>query len=412
MPLTDVAIRSAKPADKLQRLFDGNGLYLEVSPSGGKWWRLKYRIDGKEKRVSVGVYPDVSLRAAREKCWTLRQQISAGIDPALVRRTTKIMARSAADNTFEAVAREWYLKFLPTWNTKHAENILSRLERFVFPIIGKRPTDQVEPPEVLHILQRIEARGTIETAHRVKTSIGQVMRYAVLTSRAKRDPTADLRGALTPPVVRHLAAVTDTDEIGQLLRAIRGYTGSFPVQCALRLSPLVFQRPGELRLAEWAEVDLDKATWEIPPERMKGRKAQKAVRGAHIVPLSRQAVVLLQELHRLTGHGRYLFPSIRTSTRPMSINSLTGALRRLGYDGQTMTVHGFRAMARTVLDEELSIPVAVIEAQLAHKVRDPLGRAYNRTTFLPQRRDMMQRWADYLDELETSSPAARIGGAR
>lgn len=407
MSLTDIAIRNARPADKLQRLFDGNGLYLEVSPSGGKWWRLKYRIDGKEKRLSIGVYPDVGLRDAREKSWTLRKQISAGIDPALTRKTIKIMARSAAQNTFEAVAREWHLKFLPTWNAKHAENILSRLERFVFPIIGKRPIAQIEPPEILHVLQRIEARGTVETAHRVKGAVGQVMRYAVLTARAKRDPTADLRGALAPAPISHFATVTNKDEIGQLLRAIRGYTGSFSVLCALRFSPLVFQRPGEVREAEWEEFDLDGATWEIPAERMKGRKAQKAARADHIVPLSRQAVELLEELHRLTGHGRYLFPSIRTSTRPMSINSLTGALRRLGYDGQTMTVHGFRAMARTLLDEELGIPVPVIEAQLAHKVRDPLGRAYNRTTFLPQRREMMQRWADYLDELEATRPAAR-----
>jgi len=402
MFLTDTTVRQTRPSEKTQRLFDGNGLYLEVSPSGGKWWRLKYRLNGCEKRLSLGVYPQVTLKDARTKTLALREQIAQGIDPGHARKVAKHLGELAATNTFQLVATEWFERFKSTWSDKHAENIWSRLKRFAFPIIGRRPATSVEPSDVLVIVRKIEQRGTIETAHRVKVAIGQVMRYAVVTGRAQRDPTADLRGMLTPAVVKHLAAIVAPKEVGGLLRAIDGYPGSFPVACALQFMPLVFQRPGEVRLAEWEEVDLENATWQIPSARMKRSKKLKASGESHIVPLSRQAVALLQNLHRHTGHSRYLFPCIRSSARPMSNATVNAALRRLGYDAETMTGHGFRAMARTILDEVLNVPPGIIEAQLAHAVKDTNGRAYNRTRYLAQRREMMQQWANYLDELRSA----------
>jgi integrase len=264
---------------------------------------------------------------------------------------------------------------------------------------------------VLEVLRRVEKRGALETAHRLHANVSQVCRYAVATGRAQRDVTADLRGALPPVQQEHMAAVTDPKQVAELLRSIDGYQGTFPVLCALRLFPLLFQRPGELRAAEWSEFDLDASTWEIPSERMKRTKQGKASGGAHIVPLSAQAVAILRDLHALTGNSRFLFPSVRTKDRPMSDNTINGALRRLGYDGDTMTGHGFRAMARTILDEVLGVPVAIVEAQLAHAVKDPLGRAYNRTAHLPQRREMMQRWADYLDQLKAGAEIIPITAA-
>ncbi|KHK49418.1 integrase [Ralstonia sp. A12] len=402
MYLTDVTVRQTRPSEKTQRLFDGNGLYLEVSPNGGKWWRLKYRIDGCEKRLSLGVYPDVTLKDARTRTIALREQIAKGIDPGHARKVAKHLGQLAAANSFQAIATEWFERFKSTWSDKHAENTWSRLKRFALPIIGRRPATTVEPSDVLAIIRKIEQRGTIETAHRVKIAIGQVMRYAVVTGRAQRDPTADLRGMLTPSMVKHLAAIVDPREVGGLLRAISGYPGSFPVACALQFMPMVFQRPGEVRLAEWSEFDFENATWQIPSARMKRAKKLKANGEDHIVPLSHQAVGLLQNLYRYTGHSRYLFPCIRSSGRPMSNATVNAALRRLGYDGETMTGHGFRAMARTILDEVLNVPPAIIEAQLAHVVKDTNGRAYNRTRFLQQRREMMQQWADYLDQLKGS----------
>jgi len=403
MPLTDLAIRSAKPDDKPIKLFDGGGLFLLLTPAGQRYWRLKYRVAGKEKLLALGVYPDVSLAAARKKRDEAREKLAAGVDPGEVKKAEKRTQRLNAENSFEAIAREWHAKYSPTWSEGHGERILRRLEIDAFPWIGGKPVGDLAPPDVLDVLRRVEKRGALETAHRLRANISQACRYAVATGRAQRDVTADLRGALPPVQVEHMAAITNPKQVAELLRAIDGYTGTFPVACALKLSPLLFQRPGELRAAEWAEFDLEGGIWEIPGDRMKRTKQGKAAGGAHIVPLSSQAIAILRELEALTGAGRLLFPSVRTKDRPMSDNTVNGALRRLGYDGDTMTGHGFRAMARTILDEVLGIPAAIVEAQLAHAVKDPLGRAYNRTAHLPQRREMMQKWADYLDRLKAGA---------
>lgn len=411
MPLTDTTIRNARPAAKPQKLYDGGGLYLEVAPTGGKWWRLKYRFGGKEKRISLGVYPDVPLKVAREKCTTARALLAAGTDPGEVKKADKRAQRLSAETSFEAIAREWHAKHAPTWSDSHAARILRRLEVDAFPWIGRKPVADLTPPDVLDVLRRVEKRGALETAHRLHTNISQALRYAVAIGRTQRDVAADIRGALQPVQKEHMAAITDPKQVAELLRAIDGYQGTFPVACALRLAPLLFQRPGELRAAEWTEFNLDGSTWEIPGDRMKRTKQGKAAGGAHIVPLSSQAVAILRELHTLTGAGRYLFPSMRTRERPMSDNTINGALRRLGYDGDTMTGHGFRATARTILDEVLNVPAAIIEAQLAHTVKDPLGRAYNRTAHIQQRREMMQIWADYLDRIKAGAQIIPIGSA-
>ncbi|WP_261535566.1 tyrosine-type recombinase/integrase [Burkholderia multivorans] len=403
MALTDLAVRNTKPAAKQQKLFDGGGLHLLVTPAGGKRWVLKYRFGGKEKSLALGMYPEVSLSDARRRRDDAREKLAAGIDPSDAKKAEKRAARLSAENSFEAVAREWHAKYAPIWSESHANRVLRRLEVDAFPWIGGTPVANLEPPDVLDALRRVEKRGALETAHRLQANISQVCRYAVATGRAKRDVTADLRGALPPVQTEHMAAITDPRQVAELLRAIDGYHGTFPVSCALRLAPLLFQRPGELRAAEWAEIDLDAGIWEIPSERMKRTKQGKAAGSAHIVPLPSQAIAILHELYAVTGNGRFLFPSVRTKDRPMSDNTINGALRRLGYDGDTMTGHGFRAMARTILDEVLGTPAAIIEAQLAHAVKDPLGRAYNRTAHLPQRREMMQRWADYLDDLKTGA---------
>ncbi|RQY25343.1 tyrosine-type recombinase/integrase [Burkholderia stagnalis] len=411
MPLTDTTIRNTKPAEKPIKLFDGGGLFLLVTPAGQRYWRLKYRAAGKEKLLALGVYPDVTLAVARRKRDEAREKMVAGIDPAEAKKAEKRSARLSAENSFEAVAREWHAKYGPTWSASHGARLLRRLEVDAFPWIGGKPIADLAPPDVLDVLRRVEKRGALETAHRLHANIGQVCRYAVATGRAPRDVTADLRGALPPVQQEHMAAITDPKQVAELLRAIDGYQGTFPVLCALRLAPLLFQRPGELRAAEWGEFDLDAGVWEIPSDRMKRTKQGKASGGAHIVPLPSQAIAVLRELHALTGNSRFLFPSVRTKDRPMSDNTVNSALRRLGYDGDTMTGHGFRAMARTILDEGLGVPAAIIEAQLAHAVKDPLGRAYNRTAHLQQRREMMQRWADYLEQLKAGAQIIPIGTA-
>lgn len=401
--LTDTAVRNAKPAAKPYKLADEAGMFLLVTPAGGKYWRLKYRFLAKEKLLALGVYPDVSLSAARKKRDEAREKLAAGTDPGESKKLDKRAARLNAENSFEAIAREWQKKYAPTWSEGHGARILRRLEVDAFPWIGKKPIADLTPPDVLDVLRRVEKRGALETAHRLHANVSQVCRYAVATGRAVRDVTADLRGALPPVQQEHMAAVTDPKQVAELLRALDGYQGTFVVSCALRLAPLLFQRPGELRKAEWAEFNLDAATWEISSDRMKRTKEGKAAGGAHIVPLPSQAVVILRELHTLTGTGRYLFPSIRSTSRPISDNTVNAALRRLGYDGDTATHHGFRASARTILDEVLGVPPVIIEAQLAHAVKDPLGRAYNRTAHLPRRREMMQQWADYLDTLKAGA---------
>lgn len=393
--LTDIKVKNAKGKVKPYKLTDGQGLYLHITPTSGKWWRFKYRFDGKEKLLSFGTYPEVSLADARDKRTDARKQVAAGIDPSKIRKAQKA-ARGQAENSFEVVTREWHGKFTPRWTPIHADTTIRRLERDAFPWIGARPINELKAPELLAVLRRVESRGTLETAHRVKTICGQVFRYAVATGRAERDPTADLKGALPPATQRHLAAVTNPKEVAELLRAIDGYQGSFVVKCALQLSSMFFVRPGELRHAEWSEFDFDTATWSIPAGKMKMKQA-------HIVPLSRQAVEVLMALQPLTGNGRYVFPGHRSSLRPMSNNAILAALRRMGYDKDEMTGHGFRAMARTILDEVLQIRPEFIEHQLAHAVRDPNGRAYNRTAHLDERKKMMQQWSDYLDGLKAGA---------
>ena len=396
MPLSDTAIRKAKPADKTQRLFDGGGLYLEITPAGGKLWRQKYRFGGKEKRLAHGTYPEVSLAEARDRRDNARRLLAAGTDPGEHRKAEKQAGEDRAANSFEAVAREWFGKFAPNWAASHAGKIMGRLENDLFPWIGSRPVAEIKAPELLRCLRRIESRGALETAHRVLQNAGQVFRYAIATGRADRDPSTDLRGALAPWKPQHYPAPTDPKAVGELLRAIDGYTGGNVVKAMLRLAPLVFVRPGELRQAEWAEIDLEAAEWNIPAHKMKMREP-------HMVPLSRQAIEILTDLQPLTGNRAHVFPGGHDPRKPMSEAALNAALRRMGYDKTTMTAHGFRAIARTLLDEELGFRPDYIEHQLAHAVRDPNGRAYNRTAHLAARRKMMQAWADYLDRRRTDT---------
>lgn len=391
MPLTDTAIRSAKPDVKPKRLFDGGGLYLEVSPTGSKLWRFKYRIAKREKRLAFGVYPEVSLKDARVKRDEARKLLASGVDPSVQRKAAELQSASG----FEAVAREWFAKFSPGWSEDHAERIIRRFERDIFPWMGARPIGEITAPELLTALRRVENRGVVETAHRVMQNCSQVFRYAVATGRAERDPTFDLRGALPPVRANHFASITEPKAIGELLRAIGGYKGSFITQCALRLAPLVFVRPGELRRAEWAEFDLDAAEWRIPASKMK-------MRVIHIVPLSSQAVSILRELHPLTSTGKYVFPGTRTKDRPMSENTVLAALRRMGYGTNDMTGHGFRSMASTILNEQ-GWNRDAIERQLAHAERDNVRAAYNYAEHMPERRKMMQQWADYLDKLRAGA---------
>ncbi|OPY67859.1 MAG: putative prophage CPS-53 integrase [Syntrophorhabdus sp. PtaU1.Bin050] len=390
--LTDTKVLKARSQEKRVTLFDGKGLFLLITPQGSKLWRFKYRYEGKEKLLSLGTYPEVSLSDARQRRDEARKQLAHGVDPGATRRAMK-QAKAEETETFEVIAREWHTKFTPTWTTGHAHTIMSRLERDLFPWVGARPINDIKAPELLAVLRRVESRGALESAHRIRTIAGQVFRYAVATGRAERDPSGDLKGALPQPGEKHHAAIIDPKEVAPLLRAIDGYQGSFVVKCALRLAPLFFVRPGELRNAEWVEIDLDEAVWNIPAHKMKMKQP-------HIVPLSAQAVEILTELKQLTGKSKYAFPSGRSFARPMSNNAILAALRRMGYDKDTMTGHGFRAMARTILDEVLQVRPDFIEHQLAHAVRDPNGRAYNRTAHLDKRREMMQLWADYLDGLK------------
>jgi integrase len=405
MKLTATAVRNARPGAKPVKLFDGGGLFLLISPRGSRWWRLKYRVDGKEKLISLGVYPDVSLKDARARRDEARKQIAAGTDPGAARKAQKASRLDRAANNVEVVAKEWFEKFATNWAPTYSSKVIARFEKDIYPWIGHRPIAEVTPREILEVLRRIEKRGALETARRALSECSQLFRYAVATGRADSDPTRDLKGALATPEVRHMASITDPTKVGELMRAIDGYSG-YPVsQAALRLAPLLFVRPGELRRAEWPEFDLDGATWTIPAARMKTRKQNPQ---DHIVPLATQALEILRELHRRTGNSRYVFPGVRTHERPMSENTIGACLRRLGYEKDQMTGHGFRAMARTILDEHLGFRPDVVEQQLAHAVRDPQGRAYNRTAHLAERRRMMQVWADYLDGLAAGGAVVPI----
>jgi integrase len=396
--LTEGRLRSAKPKDRPYKLRDGGGLYLLVTPSGAKQWRLRYRVGGRESMVSLGTYPATSLKAARAKRGTLRSALESGRDPAAERRAE----RDSRSNTFEAIAREWLAKqpFAPKTMTK----AVWTFEDLLFPYIGARPISALTAPELLGVFRRLERRGKHETAHRAKQRVGQVVRYAVATGRAERDPTADLRGALAPVTVTNRAAITDPREVAQLLRALHGYRGHPVVEAALKLAPLVFVRPGELRAAEWAEIDLQAAEWRIAAHRMKMRQQ-------HLVPLADQAVAILRDIRALTGRGRYVFPSPRTVERPLSDNAITAALRRMGYTGEQMSWHGFRAMASTLLNET-GYPPDVIELQLAHQERNEVRAAYNRAQRLEERRKMMQSWADYLDQLRLGTNVVPFRAAR
>lgn len=404
-PLTDTQIKKANPREKQYKLFDGGGLYMAVTPDGGKRWRFKYRFNGKEKLLSLGTYPEISLSEARRRREEVREQVANGIDPSEHRKATKAANAENAANSFEVVAREWIGKQKNKWTPANTEVVTRQLENNVFPWIGKRPIADLKAPELLTVLRRMEDRGILESAQRVRTICGQVMRYAIATGRAERDIAADLRGALTSPKKQHLAAVTDPSKVAALLRAIDGLEGTFIVKSAMRLAPLVFVRPGELRKMEWTEVDLDKAEWNIPAEKMKMKQP-------HLVPLSNQAVEILRELQPLTGSTRYVFHSSRSTARPMSDMAMLAALRRMGYEQGEMTPHGFRAMARTLLDEVLQFRPDFIEHQLAHAVKDPNGRAYNRTSHLDERRRMMQVWADYLEGLKAGAKVIPINQAK
>ena len=404
MPLTAPQIKALKPEPKAKKYADEKGLFLLVTPSGGKLWRLKYRFDGKEKLLALGAYPDVGLKAAREKRDEARKRIADGIDLGEHRKAIKAARAEAVGNSFEAVAREWFAKQSPGWVASHADKIIRRLERDIFPWLGAKPIADISAPDLLMTIRRIEARGRLETAHRALQNCGQVFRYAVATGRAERDPTGDLRGALPPVRETHMPAITQPTEVGALMRAIDGFKGTLIVHTALKLAPLVFVRPGELRKAEWSEFDLDKAEWNIPAERMKARRP-------HLVPLASQAVSILRDLQPLTGKRTHVFAG-RDPKKPMSDAAINAALRRMGYDTKTeITGHGFRAMARTILHEELGIERDVIEHQLAHRVPDALGAAYNRTKFIKQRKAMMQKWADYLDQLKKGADIVKLSAA-
>jgi integrase len=401
--LTMTEIRSARPREKAYKLFDGGGLYIEITPTGGKLWRLKFRHDGRENRLALGAHPDTTLKLARERRDDARRLLAAGVDPSGRRQAEKL----ATSNTFEAIAREW----LALQQKKLAPSTFAKavwtLETLVFPYIGLRPIAKVGPSDVLKVLRRIEGRGIHETAHRTRQRCAQVFRYAVQTERADRDPTTDLRGALAPVVSEHFAAITEPAKIGELLRAIDGYAGHAVTAYALRLAPLLFVRPGELRHAEWPEFALDghEPLWRIPAEKMK-------MRDQHLVPLAAQAVALLRELRSVTGRGRYVFPSLRSGSRPMSENTVNAALRRLGYSSDEMTGHGFRSLASTCLNEQGYHP-DLIELQLAHAERNQVRAAYNKAQRLPERRKMMQAWADYLDGLRAGAnvvPIRRLTG--
>ncbi|HOO50444.1 MAG TPA: integrase arm-type DNA-binding domain-containing protein [Alphaproteobacteria bacterium] len=392
IPLSDMKVQKAKSKDKPVTLFDGGGLFLMVTPTGGKLWRFKYRFDGKEKKLAFGSYPEISLLDARKRRDEARSQIAHGIDPGAVRKAQK-QAKIEETETFEIIAREWQEKFKSKWQEEYADKIMRRMELNVFPLIGLRPIKNIKAPELLAVLRRVESRDALELAHRIRNLCDQIFRYAVATGRTERNPAADLKGALIPVKEKHRAAITDPKRVGELLRAIDSYQGTFVVQCALKFAPLVFVRPGELRHAEWSEINFENAEWNIPASKMKMKEA-------HLVPLSRQAIEILRKLHTLTGTGRYVFPSERSSQRPMSENAILVALRIMGYPKEEMSGHGFRAMARTILDEVLQIRPDFIEHQLAHAVRDPNGRAYNRTAHINERRKMMQKWADYLDDIK------------
>lgn len=409
--LTPSEVKNAKPRATPYKLGDGGGLFLLVNPNGARWWRLKYRRPGtgKENLLSLGTFPEVSLKRAREKRDDARTLLADGIDPGSHRTAQKIATEARAANSFQVVALEWLETKSGAWVPENATRNRAWLTQHVFPSIGARPVEELEAPELLAMLRKLVARGTLNTAERVRGMLSAIFRFAIATGRAKRDPAADLRGALPSATKRHFAALTAPADVAELLRAIDGYQGSPVTFAALRLAPLLFQRPGELRAAEWSEFDLDAAEWRIPAARQKIKKADKENPRTppHVVPLPSQAVTILRELELLTGAGRLLFPGLRTPSRPMSENTVNGALRRLGYTTEQMTGHGFRHMASTRLNELGWNPDA-IERQLSHRDRNAIRGTYNLAQYLDERRRMMQAWADYLDGLRTGANVVPI----
>lgn len=402
MALNDTAIRAAKPTEKPYKITDEKGLFLLVNPNGSKYWRLKFRVGGKEKLLSFGTYPDVGLKDARNKRDEARKLLAAGGDPSEQRKAQKAAKTESAANCFEVICREWLEQRKDTVEPAQTAKTLARMENDVFPWIGGKVITEITAPDVLSVMRRMDERGARYTAHRVRSEISRAFRYAIATGRADRDPCPDLRGAIPSPKEEHFAAITDPKEVGALLRACDAFSGTFVVKSALLLAPLLFVRPGELRKAEWSTIDLDKAEW---------RYLVTKTKTEHLVPLASQVVDTLRELHALTGHGRYVFPG-RDPQKAMSEAAINAALRRMGYDTKTeITGHGFRAMARTILHEELHQKPEVIEHQLAHKVPDALGTAYNRTKFLKERKAMMQLWADYLDKLKAGADVVSLHGS-
>ena len=399
--LTDAQCRNATcpPGKTRGRFSDAGGLYLEVSPAGSKRWFLKYRAIGKEKRLALGSYPDVSVTAARKARDAAKLNKSEGRDPVQLRKVEKLRTTTADADTFKVTALEWYELKLASWSDHYAIRERRNLEKDLFPHFAARHIGEIQPIELLAAVRAVEERGALDVAHRVLTTAGQVWRYAVATGRAQRDVSADIKGALKPHHGKHFAAITDPAKLGELIRVIRGYQGGPIVRAALQLAPLLFQRPGELRAAAWAEFDLDAALWTIPAARMKRSVDGKKNGEPHLVPLPTQAIEILRKLHPITGHSALCFFGERSHDRPISDNTLRAALLTLGYGPDKQSVHGFRATARTLLAEVLDFDPLVIEAQLAHAVKDANGRAYNRTTYMKHRAGMMQTWADYLDEL-------------
>ena len=404
MPLTDVAIRNLKPKSSLYRVADSDGLCVEVTPSGGKLWRLRYRFDGKAKMIALGAYPAVRLASARKRRDEARAHLAEGIDPSVKKKAAKAVRAGLAANTFEVIAREWYAKAMEGKADTTKQKLLRRLEVDVFPWIGARPIAEIAPADLVRIIERMESRGAVDLAKRVHNAIVRIFRYAVTKGFTSSNPaqSIDLNLILPQKGVQHHASVTDPKAVGELLRAIDGFTGALITRCALRVAANTFVRPGNLRHAEWTEIDFDKAEWRIQAGKMKMKEQ-------HIVPLSTQAIAILKEIQPLTGSGRYVFPGERGQSTVMSENTINAALRRLGYAKEEMTGHGFRSMASTLL-HELGLPHAVIERQLAHGERNKVSAAYNFAEYLPERRKMMQQWADYLDKLKVGAEVIPLHG--
>lgn len=397
MALTDTKLRNAKSQEKDYSITDSRGLSILIKATGGKWWRFRYSYLGKRKQMSLGTYPEVSLSEARKRRDDARELLSQNppIDPVDAKRDQALNHKTDHANTFEAVANLWANDSFVNKSEDHKNRTFRRLEMYVFPEIGKKPIKDISSADVLRTVKRPELMDKLETAKRTLQAVGQVFRYAVQHGIAENDVTPALKGALPTPEVKHMATFTEPQEVGELLRAIGGFTGSFTVECALRLAPLTFARPGELRCAKWADIDLEAGEWRYTVSKTKTE---------HIVPLSTQALKILKDIHPFSGHGEFVFMGGHSPKKPMSEAAVNAALKRMGYDTQTdITGHGFRAMARTLLHERLNIDPAIIEHQLAHKVPDTLGTAYNRTKFLEQRKEMMQVWADYLDELKAGA---------